>query len=261
MPNITHHAPGSFCWLELFTTDQDAAKQFYSSLFGWSINDQAMGPGQIYTIFNLEGRNAASATSMNQQMRDRGVPPHWMLYICTQSADDTGAKAQQSGGRVLAPVLDVSDFGRMAMLRDPAGANFRIWQPKQHSGTGITGVPGTLCWADLMTPDPPAAAAFYSGVFGWEVTPGQDNSGYLHVKNGPDFIGGIPPVAQRPPNVPPHWMLYFLVDDCDVSANQAQALGATLLIAPMTIEKVGRIAIVDDPQGAGFALFQAVADH
>jgi predicted enzyme related to lactoylglutathione lyase len=250
------HAPGSFCWLELSTTDQNAAKQFYSSLFGWTIDDQPMGPGQVYTMFNIEGRNAAAAATMDERVRAQGVPPHWMLYMDVESADDTVAKAQQAGGKAMAPPFDVFDFGRMAVLEDPTGAHFSIWQPRQHTGTGITGVPGTLCWADLMTPDQAAVSKFYTSVFGWQIEPGQDNSGYLHIKNGSEFIGGIPPAGQRPPNVPPHWMIYFLVDNCDASASKAKDLGGTLLMPPMTMEKVGRMAIVDDPQGAGFALFQ-----
>ena len=256
MAQVEKHAPGSFCWLELATTDQNAAKQFYSSLFGWVINDFPMGPGEVYTMFDLEGRNAAAAYNMNQQMRNRGVPSHWMLYMAVTSADDTAAKATKAGGNVLAAPFDVMEFGRMAALQDPAGAPFSIWQPKQHIGTGITGVPGTLCWADLMTPDQAAATKFYKDVFGWEITPGQDNSGYLHIKNGADFIGGIPPAEQRPPNVPPHWMLYFYVENCDASTDKAKGLGAKVLMEPMTLERVGRFSIVDDPQGAGFALFQ-----
>jgi predicted enzyme related to lactoylglutathione lyase len=258
MPQVDKHAPGSFCWLELATTDQNAAKQFYSSLFGWAIDDQPMGPGQFYTTFQLEGRRAAAALSLDQQLRQQGVPPHWMVYICAASADDTVAKAQQAGGKILAPAFDVFDFGRMAAIEDPTGAHFNIWQPKQHTGTGIAGAPGTLCWADLMTPSQSAAAKFYASVFGWDLTPGQDGSGYLHIKNGSDFIGSIPPAEHRPPNIPPHWMLYFLVENCDASADKAKQLGATLLMGPSTVERVGRMAIVDDPQGAGFALFQAI---
>jgi uncharacterized protein len=256
MPHVTSHAPGSFCWLELSTTDQNAAKQFYSSVFGWKIDDQPMGPGEVYTMFNIEGRNAAAAASMNERMRAQGVPSHWMPFLCVESADATVAKAQQAGGKAMAPAFDVFDFGRMAVLADPAGAHFSIWQPQQHTGTGITGVPGTLCWADLMTPNQAAAAKFYSDVFGWKLEPGQDSSGYLHIKNGNEFIGGVPPAEQRPPDVPPHWMIYFLVDNCDASAAKARELGGKLLMPPTTMEKVGRIAIIDDPQGAGFALFQ-----
>jgi tRNA U38,U39,U40 pseudouridine synthase TruA len=60
MPTITQHAPGAFCWPELGTTDQNAAKAFYSGLFGWTFRDTPMGPGVVYTIFQLDGRDAAA---------------------------------------------------------------------------------------------------------------------------------------------------------------------------------------------------------
>lgn len=256
MAHVEKHAPGSFCWLELATTDQNAAKKFYNSLFGWEVNDFPMGTDGVYTMFNLEGRNAAAAMSISPQLRQQGVPPHWMLYIATSDADQTTAKARQAGGKVLAGPFEVMEFGRMAAIEDPTGAHFDVWQPKQQPGIGITGVPGTLCWADLMTADQGAAGKFYSEVFGWEVSPGEDNTGYLHIKNGANYIGGIPPAEHRPPSVPPHWMLYFQVENCDAAAAKAKDLGATILFGPQTMEKVGRMAIVDDPQGAGFALFQ-----
>jgi predicted enzyme related to lactoylglutathione lyase len=256
MAHVDKHAPGSFCWVELATTDQDAAKRFYSSLFGWAINDFPMGTDGVYSMFDLEGQNAAAAATLNPQMRQHGVPPHWMLYMATDNADQTASEAAHAGGKVLAGPFDVADYGRMATLQDPAGAPFSVWQPKSHIGIGVTGVPGTLCWADLMTPDQAGATKFYGDVFGWEISPGQDNTGYLHIKNGAEFIGGIPPAEQRPPNVPPHWMLYFYVENCDASTAKAKGFGAKVLMEPMTLENVGRFSIVDDPQGAGLALFQ-----
>ena len=258
MFHIDKHAPGSFCWIELGTTDQNAAKQFYASLFGWEINDSPMGPDEIYTIFKLESRDAAAAYTLRPDMRAQGVPPHWMLYVSVASADESAAKAAQSRGKVVAGPFDVLDFGRMAVLQDPAGAAFSVWQPKRHAGIGIAGAPGAFCWADLSTTDPAGASTFYRGLFGWEIMPGQDDSGYLHIKNGETFIGGIPPAAYRNPNTPPHWLLYFSVGDCDASASKAQSLGASLYMGPMTMEKVGRWAVVADPQGAVFALFQPI---
>jgi uncharacterized protein len=254
MAQIDQHAPGSFCWIELATSDQNAAKQFYQSLFGWTANDFPMGPGDFYTMFQIEGCDAAAAYTLNAQMRAQGVPPHWMLYIATVSADETAGKAAQAGGKVVAPPFDVMDFGRMAVIQDPAGATFSVWESKSHKGTRVTGVPGTMCWADLNTPDPAGATAFYKQVFGWDFTTGQDD--YLHIKNGEAFIGGIPPAVHLNPHAPPHWMTYFTVVDCDASAAQAKSSGANLYMGPMTIEKVGRMAVVADPQGAVFALFQ-----
>jgi predicted enzyme related to lactoylglutathione lyase len=114
-----------------------------------------------------------------------------------------------------------------------------------------------MCWADLSTPDQETAAAFYRKLFGWEIMAGEhDTSGYLHVKNGEQFIGGIPPAAHRNPNAPPHWMIYFQVEDCDASTAKAKELGANVFMGPMTMEGVGRMAIMADPQTATFALFQ-----
>ena len=254
MAQIDRHAPGSFCWIELATTDQNGAKQFYQQIFGWAPNDFPMGPGEVYTMFRIGGRDAAAAYTLNAEMRARHVPPHWMLYVATADADQTVSKATEAGGKVVAGPFDVMDFGRMAVLQDPTGAHFSVWQPKTHTGTTVTGEPGTMCWADLSTPDAEAAAAFYKAVFGWEFSKGQDD--YTHIKNGEAFIGGVPPAAHRNPNVPPHWMTYFLVADCDASAAQAKQGGANIYMGPMTMEKVGRMAVIADPQGAVFALFQ-----
>jgi hypothetical protein len=117
---------------------------------------------------------------------------------------------------------------------------------------------GTLCWADLMSKDPDAASGFYTEVFGWEVTAGKDHSGYLHIKSGEQFIGGMPPVHFQNPTAPPHWLIYFQVADCDASTAKAKELGATVHMGPMTMEGVGRWSVMADPQGAVSALFQAL---
>jgi predicted enzyme related to lactoylglutathione lyase len=257
MPQVDSHVPGSFCWLELATTDQNAAKQFYSALLGWQHVDSPMGPDAFYTMFNLEGRHTGACYTMDANLRAQGVPPHWMLYVDVTDADATAGSVSAAGGQVVVGPFDVFDFGRMAVLRDPAGAAISIWQPNTHLGFGIEGVPGTLCWADLMTSNADAAKAFYNAVFLWQFDPGQgDNSGYLHVKNGDKFIGGMPPAQHVPPNTPPHWLAYILVENCDASTTKAQTLGARVYMGPMTMENVGRWSVIADPQGAVIALFQ-----
>ena len=163
---------------------------------------------------------------------------------------------------MLAPAFDVYDVGRMAVVQDPTGAVFALWQPKTHTGTGICGVPGTLCWADLMTPDAARAKEFYSGLFGWKInTSENDPSGYLHIANGESFIGGIPPSKHRDANIPPHWLPYFYVSNCDETAAKASELGAKTHVAPTTMDNVGRWAVLADPQGAVFAIFQALPHY
>ncbi|HUE25049.1 MAG TPA: VOC family protein [Bryobacteraceae bacterium] len=255
MPNIEKYPAGAFVWVELGTYDQAAAKSFYASLFGWTASDMPMGPGEYYTIFRLDGRDAAAAYTLHPD-RSGGAPPHWMPYISVDSTDDSAARAVQIGGKVVAPPLDVFDAGRMAVVQDPTGATFSLWQPKGNPGIGIAGVDGTLCWADLMTTDVARAREFYAVLFGWQIAPGQnDPSGYLHIKNGEAFIGGIPPVGPQT-GVPPHWLLYFLATDCDTTVAKAKSLGANIYYGPTTMEGVGRWAVVADPQGAVFAIFQ-----
>jgi predicted enzyme related to lactoylglutathione lyase len=258
MTNIDRHAPGSFCWIELNTTDQNAAKKFYSSLFGWEVEDSPMGPDEVYTTFKLSGRAAAAGYSMNKEQRAQGVPPHWGIYIAVENADDAAAKAKQLGGTIIAPAFDVMDYGRMAVVQDPTGAYFCVWQAKTHTGIQIGHVNGTLCWADLSTGDAKRAEDFYGGLFGWQfMRDEKDPSGYVHIKNGEHHIGGIPPAAHRKPGVPPHWLAYFQVDDVDAVAKNAKAMGAKFYLEPMSMEGVGRMAVIADPQGAAFAVFKS----
>jgi uncharacterized protein len=258
MTNIDKHPTGSFCWIELHTTDQNAAKKFYGSVFGWAADDSPMGPNDFYTIFKLQGRDAAAGCTLRPDERTQGVPPHWVTYIAVDNVDAAATKAQQLGGKVLAPAFDVMDAGRMAVVQDPTGAIFCAWKANKSTGIGIAQVHGTLCWADLSTPDAKRASDFYSKLFGWQISADpKDSSDYLHIKNGKDFIGGIPPSSHRQPGVPPHWMIYIQVDDVDATASKAKEMGAKLYLPAVTMEGVGRMSIIADPQGAVFAVFKS----
>jgi predicted enzyme related to lactoylglutathione lyase len=261
MPTIDKHAPGDFCWIELATTDQNAAIAFYSKLFGWSANNMPIGTEEFYTIFRLEGRDAAAGYTLRSDQSDRRVPSHWNLYVAVENADACAARAAELSGTVFAPPFDVGDAGRMAAMQDPTGAAFCVWQPNKNAGTGITGSHGTLCWADLNTPDRARAGQFYSALFDWQIMKEDEapEHNYWHIKNGEEFIGGIPPVAHLQPGAPAHWLAYFTVSDCDKTAAEAKSLGANLYMPPTDFENVGRISVIADPQGAAFAIFKAAA--
>lgn len=258
MTTAQSHPPGSFSWVELATTDQDAAKKFYSALFGWTVNDNSMGPSGIYTIFQLNGRDAAAAYTLRKEDRDQHVPPHWELYIAVSNAGDAASKAASLGGKTLAPAFDVADLGRMSVLQDPTGAVFCVWQAKKQDGLGVSGENNSFCWADLSTPDPAKAGKFYSGLLGWKLDKGEnDPSGYLHIKNGEKYIGGIPPAEHRDPKVPAHWLIYFDVADVDSGTEKARKMGANVYMPPRKMQGVGTWSILADPQGAVFALFKS----
>ena len=258
MPLIDEIRIGTFCWADLGSTEQQGAKAFYGNLFGWTAVDLSVGPDQFYTMFHLNERQVGATYTLRQDQLEQGVAAHWMLYVAVENADATAAKAESFGAKILAPPFDVFDAGRMAVLQDPTGAVFSVWQAIKHIGFGITGVQGTVCWAELATPDQGAAENFYRSLFGWEVAPGEINADYLHIVNQGEFIGGIPP-ADTYKGVPPHWSLYFLVENVDKSLEQLKQGGGKVVVPATEIEKTGRFAIVQDPQGAFFALFQSTA--
>jgi len=255
------HAPGNFCWVELATTDQAAAESFYSKIFGWSADNIPVSETESYTIYQLEGRHAAAACTLRSEQLQHGVSPHWGVYIAVQNADASAARAAELGGKILAGPFDVGDAGRMASIQDSTGAAFSIWQAGVNPGIGIAGKHGTLCWCDLNTPDQARAGQFYAGLFNWQIVKEDEDPAhnYWHIKNGEEFIGGIPPASHLRPGTPAHWLAYFNVSDCDLTAGEARQLGATLYMPPTDFEDVGRVSVLADPQGATFAIFKAAA--
>lgn len=256
MPTTDSHPAGNFVWLELATTNQSAAKTFYSALFGWEAKDSPMGPDAVYTMFRLNGRDAAGGFQLSAQ--EQGIPPHWQLYVAVDNVDASARRAAELGAKLIHPGLDIPNVGRMAVLQDPTGAMLSVFQPGAHRGMGIVAENSAFCWADLQTRDRDAAAKFYAALFGWEFTLGKDKDpgGYLHIKNHEEYIGGVPSPRDMPPHVPPHWLPYIQVADCSGVTTRAQSLGARILVPPMTVENQLHFSVLADPQGAVFALFQ-----
>ncbi len=212
-----------------------------------------MGPARTYTVFRVRGRDAAAGCALRPEEIQQRVPPHWNTYISVANVDDAVKRARELGATVLAPAFDVMDAGRMAVLQDPTGAVFQVWQANKSIGTRVQGEPGALCWTELATRDAKAARAFYTQLFGWGTKGGDE---YTELSNGRSQIGGIMPMpAQIPAEVPSHWMPYFMVDDIDASTRTAQGLGAQVRVPVMDIADAGRFAVLADPQGATFALF------
>jgi len=255
MSIVSSHEPGAFCWVELGTSDQNAAKAFYGELFSWTAQDNEMGPGSFYTIFQLKGNDAAAAYTLDAQQQ-AGVPPHWTIYVSTDNAEATAKRSAELGGEIVMPAFDVYDLGRMAVLKDPTGAFHNIWQPGKNTGVGVQNEPGSFCWGQLNTSDTAKAEAYYKSLFGWGANTGSDGGmTYTEWQLNGTPIGGmmdLPPGAMAPS----HWLAYFSVEDCNASAAKAQSLGAAVYVAPTDIPNTGRFAVLADPQGAVFAIFQ-----
>ena len=250
MAQFKSHNPGNFCWFELATSDWKAAKKFYTGLLGLAAEEVPMGENQPPYVLLKKGGNTACA--LYQQGPDQtGIPPNWMTYVAVKSADESAAKAKKLGAKVIAEPFDVFDLGRMAVMSDPQGAAFSVWQPKKNQGVGVYGEPGSVCWSELQAADVEKAKRFYTQLFGWGAKPGAD---YTEWQNGGESIGGM--MKKHEEKMPSMWWIYFAVDDIKASTKKAKSLGGKAFMELQDIENVGTFSLFNDPQGAIFYLLQ-----
>jgi predicted enzyme related to lactoylglutathione lyase len=261
MTAIESYPAGTFCWVDLATTDARSAADFYTRLFGWDTVDLPAGDAGTYTMLAKGGKNVCALFGMNPELCEQGIPAHWQSYISVEDAGASCARLAELGGEVVQPAFDVSDVGRMAVVRDPAGAAFALWQPGTHTGAGLVNEPGTLCWNELHTPRAEEAIAFYGALFGWTARPSQESTAgvpYVEFMRGERRAAGLIEIRPEWGEVPPNWAVYFAVADCGATLTGAESLGGRIAMPPTEVPGVGRFAFVRDPQGAFFAIIQLV---
>jgi predicted enzyme related to lactoylglutathione lyase len=241
------YAPGTFSWAELTTSDADAAKAFYTSVFGWEYRDNPVGDGQVYSTALRDGKDVAALYASEQ-------PPHWNCYVTVESADASAARASELGATVAAEAFDIFDVGRMAVIVDPVGAALCLWEPKSHIGATLVNASGAMTWNDLITPDPETSATFYGDLFGWTTEEVPGANGYRVINNGEHANGGMMPLDPRTGVTPPNWMPYFGHEDQGRLLEEVGGLGGQVLTGPMRMWQ-GSIAVLSDPQGAAFAVW------
>ena len=251
MPDMTSYKEGEFCWVELATNDQPGAKSFYSSMFGWKPNDNPMGPDAFYTMLELKGKNAGALFN-DTTLAQQGVPPHWNIYIAVKDIDASAKKAVSLGGRMLMEPFDVMEHGRMAVVQDPDGAIFAMWQAKQHIGMGIRDEMNAFCWWEVSVNDVEKTKAFYTSLFGWTT---KDSPEYTEWQLDGKSIGGCMKIQAEWGPMPPHWTACVMVSDVDAIDKTANELGGKTLVPPMDIPGTGRYSIFADPQGAALAVY------
>lgn len=255
MGERTTYEPGAFCSVGLATSDPGAAKDFYTRLFGWEAEDVAGGG---FTILRLGGREVAILYRQTAEARAAGAPPHWTSFISVEDAEATAARAGELGGAaVFREPFDVLDAGRIAAIRDPAGAIVSLWQPRSRAGAGVVNDVGAWSWNELVTPDPEGARRFYAALLGWEYE--EQEGGQILIWVAGRLGGGISPQTEEERGSPPAWVPYFTVASADETGRAAEGLGGRTLV-PGTDMPYGRSAEVADPQGAVFRVFAGETD-
>ncbi|MDQ1741543.1 MAG: uncharacterized protein QOE53_3195 [Pseudonocardiales bacterium] len=257
MPDRMSHPPATISWVDLATSDQAGAKQFYGGLLGWEYEDMPAGEGIVYSMAKHRGRSAAAISPQQPEEAAQGIPPHWNVYVTVEDVDASAGKAREAGGKVLAPPFDVFDAGRMAVVADPAGAVLCLWQAGTNIGAEVVNEPGSMTWADCATTDPAAAQGFYSSLLGWRFDQMSEEPPYWVIFNGERSQGGM---TAPPPGVPSNWFPYFGVIGIEETMQIADAFGGTPFLGPVDVPNGSRFALIQDPQGAPFAIYEGDYD-
>jgi uncharacterized protein len=259
MSTRDQYQPGAPCLVAAVEPDADGAVRFYADLFGWEAESLMPpdSPGR-YWLCRLGGRDVAAVVSQH------GAPPPpapvWSTHISVDSADDAVAKASAAGGTVIGEPFDSPGGGRAAVLSDPAGAVFCVWEPGERVGAQRVNEPGAWSMSLLNTPDPEGAKAFYGELFGWDSEPFGDGVTLFRL---PGYVGGEPqqPVPRdvvagmMPTDGEPGWSVDFWTADVEGAAARAADLGGSVVSAPAPAA-AGASTVLADPQGAVFSVSQ-----
>lgn len=243
---------GAPCWIDLFSSDTERAKDFYGRLFGWTTFDPGAEYGG-YVVFQRDGKAVAGCMG---NTGEEGYPDAWTVYLHTDSADRTIADARANGGQVAIEPMDITANGRMAMVVDPGGAAIGIWEPKEVKGFDVRNETGTAAWFELHTRAYDESVAFYRDVFGWDTHTAADEPDfrYTTLGEGEGALAGImDATSYAPEGTPAAWTVYFQVEDVDATLAQVVALGGTVE-RPAEDTPYGRLAACTDPTGTQFKL-------
>lgn len=260
------------CFVAGVFPDPGAAVSFYEELFGWETENlmPPEHPGD-YFLCRLRGRDVAAIVS-----QDGGpAPPQavWTMLVSVESADEAASRAASMGGKVIGEPFDSPGGGRQAVLADPAGAVFSVWEPRQRHGAQLVNEPSAWSMSGLSTDDPEAAKRFYTEVFGWDTKSFDMGGAELTMWTVPGYVGGephqpvprdvvatmLPPSADGDP-LPPHWSVDFWIANVDEAARKVPGLGGQVLAAPYDVPNTGlKQGVFTDPQGAALSLTQPPA--
>ncbi len=261
MPEMTEYPSGSPSWADLLSHNGQAAKDFYTGLFGWKYQDHPVGPDMVYTMYTHQG--AAACASAEAGPGQENLPAHWSVYVTVDDLEAAVERVNAAGGSVVFGPMDVTPMdgapvGRMAVIQDKEGAYLRLWYPMAHAGASVMHEPGALTWFELATTDPESAGAFYDQALGTQTIPDPDQPEFPYwlIQVGGNHAAGIIQIGEDWGPVPPNWGVYFGVNDVDATAAKAQELGGGVVVEPRDIADFARFAVLRDAEGAVFSVIK-----
>ena len=287
MTGRTTFNAGEICWTDLQTKDVEAAKSFYAAVFGWRYEDLPTPDGRSYAKAYLGDDLVTVIAPQNPHQEASGTAAQWNIYFAAADAGAIVEETPHAGGTVEFGPEEVADTGIMVFLAPPGGGTTGVWQPGTHTGAARFNEPGALAWAELLTPEPQAAVAFFQQLFGHEVTeyPQDDGGSYTTLMVGGAEVAGIAPLPAdededdgefwgAEPEYPAGngdeaepaedalqtgWQVYFGVSSVAEAVASAVAAGAVVLIEPEGDggdDDAGSVATLKDPQGGVFSVLE-----
>lgn len=253
MPEMSEYPPGAPCWVDTTSPDPTAQRRFYAGIFGWSyaIGPPETGPYALCLVDDL----AVAGIGIAQE----GVPTRaWNTYLAVSDADEACQAVEAAGGSVTVDPTDVMDQGRLALVAEPTGATFGLWEAGEHIGARRVAEHGAMVWHELVSPRPDESAEFMAHAFGYtyDVIETPHGTPYRVSKLDEQVVGGVMALTDAwPQGTTAHWLCYFMVDDTDEAVHGAMAAGGGVNITPFNTP-YGRIALLSDPVGAVFGVIQ-----
>lgn len=257
MPALTHHPAGTISWVDLTTPDIEGARAFYTDLLGWEVQ-RSDTPDGVYYVAEVCDAEVAGLMAQTPAVAGLHVPPEWTVYVRVEEIEAAVAAVEKAGGSVIQAPTSIPGDSRMAVVSDPTGASFALFEHADGLGIELWGEPGALILCEELTRDPLAAALFYEAALGWKAeTSEMAGTPYtLFRVDGTEVAGMMPMPPPVPAEAPSHWMVAFAAADCAAAATRAVSLGGRVLVAP-TAER--RFAVLEDPQGGVFAIMEPAA--
>lgn len=239
----------SFVWYELITTDREIARNFYGSVCGWRF----AGDNEYAEI--IGGAGGRIGGIMTRPPEAEAMPNMWLGYIGVEDVEIAIDRLQTGGGALQKGPHAISGVGRWAVVQDPQGAAFYLFEPaKPESGVALTPAAG---WHELYSPQPEEALSFYCAQFGFEPDEVMDMGAHgkyrmFRDRRGERAIGGI--MSLPAPDCPAMWNFYFLVPSVAAAAEKIPATGGKVRMGPMQVPGGSWVLQGVDPLGASFAL-------
>ncbi len=268
MTTFERYPSGVPCWVDTIQPDIDAARRFYAALFGWTFHGPGPMPdGGAYYVARVGDKDVAGIGTLPASA---GVPPAWTTYVRVANVDETAARIEAAGGRIIAPPFDALPAGRSAIAADSGGAIFGLWEAHEREGAQLVNAPSAWAMSVLQTHNVGGATGFYETVFGWKSEPFEFGGATITMFRLPGYVGGkeeqpvprdmVACMTEARPGTPDAWGVDFWIDDADAGATKAIAAGGAVIVPPFNQETFRR-AVLTDPSGAVLSISQLLLDR